>query len=199
MSQDSLDRRSLIAVLVGTSAACMACGFSAEKNAEAGDPGYDAGSQSTGGQIQLQAIGALGVGHIQSTLGLIGVIADSVTKEIYSQKQIEDLMQGTINGLELPKKMLRRLQDANISPEDAEFLDRMISVFNALQKEANALIVYSKSRKIDDAQKFERERRLVIKKLSDLTQRDEFLQPETLPQVDAAPRTVPVPSVGPKK
>ena len=122
-----------------------------------------------GGNIQLQVIGALGVGHIQSTLGLIGVVADSVSKEIYQQKQIEELMRGTINGIESPKKMLRRLQDVNVSPADAEYVDRMIGVFNALQKEANALIVYSKSRRSEDAQKFERERRLVLRKLGDLT------------------------------
>jgi len=103
------------------------------------------------GNVQLQAIGSLGVGYIQNTLGLIGVIADSISRDIYNHKKIEDLMKGTVTGLDVPKRMLRNLQDSNISGDDAEFLDRMISVLNALQLEARALTAYSKSRKPEDA------------------------------------------------
>ena len=120
----------------------------------------------------------MGIGHIQSTLGLIGVIADSVSKQIYNQKQIEDLMKGTINGLDGPKRILRSLQEANVSGDDAEFLDRMISVLNALQLEARALMVYSKSRKPDDAARFEKERQRVLRKLAELTRQEEISQPD---------------------
>lgn len=171
MSTATFDRRSLLAMLVGSSALGLTNAFGNE---------VGAGSSSrSGGNIQLQAIGALGVGHIQSTLGLIGVIADSVTKQIYTQKQVEDLMKGTVNGLESPKKMLRKLQDTNISPEDAEFIDRMIGVFNALQKEATALINYSKTLKAEEAQRFERERRTVLRKLADLTHQEDVVSSDT--------------------
>jgi hypothetical protein len=201
MSSDTFDRRSLLAILAGSSAACFGAGSSGQgfAFADSVDDGLDAGNN-----IQLQIIGSLGVGHIQSCLGFVGVIADSVSRDIYTQRQIDDLMLGTINGLELPKKMLRRLQETNISEEDKEFLDRMISVFNALQREANALIIYSRSRKVDDAQKFERDRRLVLKKLGDLTQRDDLYQPdaasqdEQLPPLESTPRTVPTLEPGSK-
>lgn len=165
MSKVVLDRRSLLAIFAGSSAFGLANGFATNLTLGSSGP-------SGTGNIQLQAIGALGVGHIQSTLGMIGVIADSVSRQIYTQKQVEDLMKGTINGLESPKKMLRKLQETNISPEDAEFLDRMIGVFNALQKEATSLIGYSKTLKTEDAQRFERERRIVLRKLADLTHQD---------------------------
>lgn len=193
MSSVPFDRRYLMTLLAATSATCLTVGLPSDTILSAGEGGLESG----GGNLQLQAIGSLGVGHIQSCLGFIGVIADSISKGTYTQKQIEDLMQGTVNGLELPKKMLRRLQDANISEEDKEFLDRMISVFNALQREANSVSVYAKSRKLDDAQKFERDRRLVLKKLADLTQRDDLTQPESTsrnyqtPRPSPAPRTVP--------
>lgn len=186
---DSFDRRSLLAVLTGSSAALFTAAAHANDIVATSQSTFDAGS-ATDGNIQLQTIGALGVGHIQSTLGLIGVIADSVTKEIYNQRQIEDLMKGTINGLDIPKKMLRKLQDSRVSGDDAEFIDRMISVFNALQKEAQALIVYSKSRKPDDATKYEKERRLVLRKLGELTQHDELIP------LNPVPRTVPNSSTG---
>lgn len=161
---------------------CLTSAVLADENSVQDEPSIDSGFPPIEGNLQLQVIGALGVGHIQSTLGLIGVIADSISKDIYNQKQIDDLMKGTINGLDTPKKMLRRLQDTNVSGDDAEYLDRMISVLNALQREARALSVYSKSRKPDDAAKYERERRLVLRKLGELTHQEELLQPDSSPR-----------------
>lgn len=191
MSTVPFDRRSLLALLAGTSATLVTAMASAENNVPKDDSRFEAGSISGDGNIQLQAIGALGVGHIQSTLGLIGVIADSMSKDIYSQKQIEDLMNGTFNGLESPKRMLRRLQDTRVSGDDAEFLDRMISVFNALQREARALAVYAKSRKSDDAVQFEKHRRMALKKLGELTQQEAYVDPDSADRRGHVPNTSP--------
>jgi len=185
MSTTAIDRRSLLALLAGSSAALWTLSTSAAEGEDDQDDGPAAGE----GNAQLQAIGALGVGHIQSTLGLIGVIADSLSKEIYTHKQVEDLMNGTVNSLESPKRILRRLQDTNISGDDAEFLDRMIGVLNALQREAKALVVYSKSRKPEDAAVFEKSRKLAIRKLGELTQQEEFLQSESHPSRVPTPKS----------
>lgn len=173
MSTAAFDRRSLLALLAGSTAALWSFSTSA---ADSDELGTGDATFSGEGNAQLQAIGALGVGHIQSSLGLIGVIADSLSKDIYTQKQVEDLMTGTINSLEAPKRILRRLQDTNISGDDAEFLDRMISVLNALQREAKALVVYSKNRKPEEAALFEKSRKLAIRKLGELTQQEAFLE-----------------------
>ncbi|WP_010586218.1 hypothetical protein [Schlesneria paludicola] len=189
MPNASFDRRSLMALLAGASLTCLTTAIRADENTTLDEPALDNSFPPIAGNLQLQVIGALGVGHIQSTLGLIGVIADSISKEIYNQKQIDDLMKGTINGLDTPKKMLRRLQDTNVSGDDAEYLDRMISVLNALQREARALSVYSKTRKPDDAAKYERERRLVLRKLGELTHQEELLQPDPPSRANQTPKT----------
>jgi hypothetical protein len=178
MTTVSPGRRSLLMILAGTSAALLSGRLPAEEIA-LDDPLSVADPNTPGeGNVQLQAIGGLGVGHIQSTLGLIGVIADTVTREIYTHKQVEDLMNGTINGIESPKNLLRKLQDSNVSGDDAEFLDRMIGVFNALQREAKSLILFSKTRKPEDAALFEKARKLALRKLGELTQQEELVQPE---------------------
>ncbi len=174
MSTVPINRRSLVALFLGAPVALSAFRLSAGELTAEDDHAYPTGSYLSVGNIQLQTIGGLGIGHIQSTLGLIGVLADSVSKEIYSLKQLEDLMNGTINGLESPKRMLRRMQDSGVSADDAEFLDRMVVVFNALQREARALIVYAKSRSTDDAALFEKSRRLALRKLGELTQQDDL-------------------------
>lgn len=118
----------------------------------------------------LQAVGGLGVGHIQSSLGLIGVTADAFAKEVYTAKQVEDLMNGTINGIEAVKKLLRRLQETDLTDDDEEYIDRMINVYNALQKEAKALVTYAKSKKPGDAEVFDTARKAAVTKLAQLTE-----------------------------
>ena len=99
------------------------------------------------GNAALQAVGGLGVGHIQSTLGLIGVTADAFALDIYDAKRVEELMIGTVNGIEAVKKLLRNLADTNLSDDDEEFINRMVGVYIALEKEAKALTVFAKARK----------------------------------------------------
>lgn len=118
----------------------------------------------------LHAVGGLGVGHIQSTLGLIGVTADAFAKDVYTAKQVEDLMTGTVNGIEAVKKLLRRLQEADLTEDDKEYIDRMVSVYNALQREAKALVTFAKTRKASDADAFDAARKSALGKLAQLTE-----------------------------
>ena len=128
----------------------------------------------------LQAVGGLGVGHIQSSLGLIGVTADAFAKEVYTAKQVEDLMNGTINGIEAVKKLLRRLQETDLSDDDKEYIDRMVSVYNALQREAKALVAFAKSKKPADAEVFDAARKSAVSKLGQLTEGSK-VDPEAAP------------------
>ena len=130
----------------------------------------DANSQAVNdANAILQAVGGLGVGHIQSSLGLIGVTADAFAKDVYTAKQVEDLMNGTINGIEAVRKLLRRLQEADLTDDDKEYIDRMISAFNALQREAKALTAFAKSKKPADAESFDSARKAAVLKLGQLT------------------------------
>ncbi|HEY4263303.1 MAG TPA: hypothetical protein VGM98_24285 [Schlesneria sp.] len=122
----------------------------------------------------LQAVGGLGIGHIQSSLGLIGVTADAFAKDVYTPKQVEDLMNGTINGIESVKKLLRRLQDNELTDDDKEYIDRMINVYNALQREAKSLVTFAKSKKPADAEIFDTARKAAVLKLAQLTEGDKI-------------------------
>lgn len=125
------------------------------------------------GSPALQAVGGLGIGHIQSTLGLIGVTADAFAKDAYDTKKVDGLMISTINSIEVVKKLLRRLQDTKLSADDDDFLDRMIGAYNALQREAKALSNFAKSRKPADAEVFAKARKMAIDKIDKLTVDDD--------------------------
>ena len=125
------------------------------------------------GSPALQAVGGLGIGHIQSTLGLIGVTADAFAKDAYDTKKVDGLMTSTINSIEVVKKLLRRLQDTKLSAADEDFIDRMIGAYNALQREAKALSNFAKSRKPADAEVFAKARKMAIDKIDKLTVDDD--------------------------
>jgi|GEM_PF-2484841 len=129
------------------------------------------------GNAALQAVGGLGVGHIQSTLGLIGVTADALASDIYDAKRVEELMIGTVNGIEAVKKLLRNLADTNLSDDDEEFINRMVGVYIALEKEAKALTVFAKSKKPSDAALFAKARKAAVAKLDQLTNGNEEKDP----------------------
>ncbi len=121
------------------------------------------------GSPALMAVGALGIGQIQSTLGLIGVTADAFAKEIYDAKKVEGLMASTISSLDNSKKQLRKLQDSKLSPNDEEFINRMLGAYIALQREAKALSNFAKSRKSADADAFAKARKAAIEKIDHMT------------------------------
>jgi hypothetical protein len=86
---------------------------------------------------------------------------------------VDDLMTGTMNGIEAVKKLLLRLQAENLSDSDEEFIDRMIVTYNALQREAKALSTFVRSKLPSDGQAFEKARLQAINKLSQLTIEDD--------------------------
>ncbi|MBC8115828.1 MAG: hypothetical protein H7062_15695 [Candidatus Saccharimonas sp.] len=131
------------------------------------------GEGEEGGNAALQAVGGLGIGHIQSTLGLIGVTADAFAKETYDAKKVEGLMTSTINSIDVVKKLLRKLQDTKLSPNDEDFIDRMMGAYNALQREAKALSTFARSRKPADAEAFAKARKTAIDKIDKLTVDDD--------------------------
>ncbi|MBM4074369.1 MAG: hypothetical protein FJ267_01835 [Planctomycetes bacterium] len=131
-----------------------------------------------GGNPALRAVGGLGVEHIQSTLGLIGVTADAYAKEVYTPEKVTNLMDSTITGIESVKKLLRKLQDTKLSVDDEEIIDRMIGAYNALQREATALSTLVKTKKPSDADAFSKARKTAIEKIDQLTADDDLPSPK---------------------
>ncbi len=130
-------------------------------------------AEEEGNGAALEAIGGLAVGHVQSTMGFVGVTADAFAKEVYKPAQVEELMTGVVNSIDATKKLLRKLQDTELSDEDEAFLDGLIGVYNALQVEAKALIKFSQTKNAADAEAFEKARKAVVSKYEKLVDADE--------------------------
>lgn len=120
--------------------------------------------------VLLQAVGGLCVGHVQTTLGFIGVTADAFQKEAYTAEGVEDLVGSVISVIDVVKSQLGKVQDLDLTADDAAFMENLQTLYTALQKEANALIAYAKSKKPKDAEAFEKARKAAVGKYEELLQ-----------------------------
>lgn len=121
----------------------------------------------------LAAVGGLSVGHMHTSQGLIGVTADAFAKDVYEAETVAELMGGLIGGIEANKKLLRKLQETELSDEDEQFIDGIIGVYNSLDAEAKSLIKFSTSKSQTDAKAFEKARKTAVARLQKLLGEDE--------------------------
>lgn len=147
-----------LAILAICGVLVMSPGFAQDE--EAGDPA-------------LEAIGGLAVGHMHSSLGFVGVTADAFAKDVYEADTVEELMGGVVGGIDATKKLLRKLQDSELSDEDEQFIDGIIGVYNAISAEAKALVKFAKSEDDTDAKAFEKARQTAVSRLQKLIGNEE--------------------------
>lgn len=122
----------------------------------------------------LECVGALSITHGHTCLVLIGVVADAFGREVYTEETVVELMEGVISDMDADKKALRKLQATDrLSDEDEVYVDRMTSLYNALEAEAKALIKFSKNRTEADAAAFEKARLGALAKFEEIIRSDE--------------------------
>jgi hypothetical protein len=117
---------------------------------------------------RLYLIGAVGGSHVYTTYAYIGVLADSLSKELYTKEQVQELLNETIAMSESLLKQLRKVRAGGLSDTDAEAIDNMIEIYKLLQDEARAAGAFAASRTTEDAEKFDSARTTVWPRISAL-------------------------------
>lgn len=117
---------------------------------------------------RLYLIGMLGGSHVYTTYLYIGVVADSLSKELYTEEQVKELLGEVVISSDTLVKNMIRVRDGGLSPEDTEAINGMIEIYGLLKEQANAAIVFTDSRSPDDAERFEQIRTTVWPKISTL-------------------------------
>jgi len=117
---------------------------------------------------RLYLIGALGGAHVYTTYAYIGVLADGLSKELYSAEQTKTLLGEVISVSDSLIKNLTRVRDGGLSESDMAAINNMIDIYQLLQNEAKAASAFTESRTVEDAQKFEDARTTVWPKISEL-------------------------------
>lgn len=117
---------------------------------------------------RLYTIGALGGAHVYTTYAYIGVLADSLSKELYDAEQTKTLLGEVVSVSDSLVKNLTRVRDGGLSDSDTQAINNMIEIYGLLQTEAEAAIAFTDSRNPTDAEKFETARKTVWPKIADL-------------------------------
>jgi hypothetical protein len=99
----------------------------------------------TGDDPRLTAIGVLAGQNIYTTYAYIGAVADGYGKASYSSAQVQQLMAEVASMASVASRHLQEVRATNIVEEDRDAIDNVLSIFELLTKEANALSGYAKS------------------------------------------------------
>jgi hypothetical protein len=117
---------------------------------------------------RLYLIGAVGGSHVYTTYAYIGVLADSLSKELYKTEQVQELLNETVAMSDSLLKQLRKVRAGGLSDVDAQAIDNMIDIYELLKDEARAAAAFARSRSSEDADKFDKVRTTVWPKIAAL-------------------------------
>lgn len=117
---------------------------------------------------RLYLIGSLGGAHVYTTYAYIGVLADGLSKELYTDQQTKDLLGEIVTVSDSLIKNMERVRDGGLSEADTEAINNMIEIYRLLKDEANAAIKFTDTRAVEDAEAFDQIRTTVWPKISAL-------------------------------
>lgn len=117
---------------------------------------------------RLFLIGTLGSAHVYMTYAYIGVLADGLSKELYTVEQTKTLLGEVVSVSGNIVRNMARVRDGGLSEADATAINNMIEIYKLLQVEAKAAIAFAESRSVEDAQAFDAARTAVWPQISDL-------------------------------
>lgn len=118
-------------------------------------------------ELHLNTIGAFSAGFVLQSYGYIGVLADALSKDVYSPELVREMLGETIKYLRNLDQQLEKYRTADIAAGDRRFIAQIQEIVGLLQGEAEALSAFAKTRDKSDLERFENARRnawLKIKK-----------------------------------
>jgi len=130
--------------------------FSFAAQAQKADPGKSKGESDPA----LKALGALSAAQMYSQYVLIGVTADAYANKVYEPKQVQEMINEARGIMANVSKNLTAVgKDGSIVQNDRVFIMRIQSVFQLLDKQANALVAFTQDDNSDNRAAFEAARK----------------------------------------
>lgn len=122
-------------------------------------------SQSASGQISttkeerdlyLNTIGTFSAGFVLQSYGYIGVLADALSKGVYSPDLVRSMLSDTLTYLRNIRGYLEKYQTSGlVAPSDLKFINSITVIIDQLIAEAQALSSFAQTKNADDLKKFE--------------------------------------------
>jgi hypothetical protein len=117
---------------------------------------------------RLYLIGAMGGSHVYTTYAYIGVLADSLSRDLYTAEQVQDLLKETISMSQSVVKQMQKVRSGELSDLDRDTIDKMIRIHELLQQQAEAASRFAATRSAPDAEEFDRMRTKVWPRIAEL-------------------------------
>jgi hypothetical protein len=122
----------------------------------AAPPGLYAGKDT----LHLITIGAFSAGFVLQAYGYIGVLADVLSKEVYSPALVRTMLGETITYMRNVNAQLLKYQSGPpIAQGDLEFIAAIMEIINYLIAEAEALSSFTQTKSDSDLRRYDEARK----------------------------------------
>lgn len=117
--------------------------------------------------LHLTTIGAFSAGFALQSYGYIGVLADAMSKGVYTPELVISMLGETTSYLRNISAQLKKYQNTPglVASGDRKFIASMMEIVDQLIAEAEALSSFAKTKSADDLKKFEEARKSAWKNI----------------------------------
>lgn len=117
--------------------------------------------------LHLTTIGAFSAGFALQSYGYIGVLADAMSKGVYTPDLVISMLGETTSYLRNISAQLKKYQNTPglVASGDRKFIASMMEIVDQLIAEAEALSSFAKTKSADDLKKFEEARKSAWKNI----------------------------------
>ena len=110
--------------------------------------------------LHLNTIGAFSAGFVLQSYGYIGVLADALSKGVYTPDLVRSMLSETMSYMRNVNTQLKQYQNNSlVSASDRKFMAQMVEIIDLLIAEATALSAFAQSKNADDLKQFEEARK----------------------------------------
>jgi hypothetical protein len=121
----------------------------------------------------LEALGGLSASHLYQTYLNIGLLADGVEKDVYTQEEADKMLASVMDLMKLVDVQLAKVRKADLTADDQVSFDRIKAVMGLLRLQSETLKNYWASGDTNDATQYHLAREAAWKGLSKVLGLDE--------------------------
>lgn len=116
--------------------------------------------------LHLNTIGAFSAGFVLQSYGYIGVLADALSKGVYTPDLVRSMLAETVSYLRNVNTQLKKYQTGNlVAPGDQKFIATMMEIIDQLIAESEALSSFAQTKSENDLKRFEEARKSAWKNI----------------------------------
>lgn len=110
--------------------------------------------------LHLNTIGVFSAGFVLQSYGYIGVLADALSKNVYTPDMVRPMLAETISYLRNVNTQLKKYQSGNlVAAGDQKFIGSIMEIISQLTTEAEALSSFAQTKSEDDLKRFDAARK----------------------------------------